>query len=99
MIQSLKNEFDLTGTLETVILDSNFNEAGSIYINTVQADISEGAWEGYYFTDYPVTITAVANPGYQFVGWSGDMEAMENSIHVSLKEGGVALTALFQKTK
>ena len=99
MIQSLKNEFDLTGTLETVVLDSNFNEAGSIYINTVQADISEGAWKGYYFTDYPVTITAVANPGYQFIGWSGDMETMENSICVSLKEGGVALTALFQKTK
>lgn len=99
MIQSLRNEFDLAGTVETVVLDTNNIEAGNIYINTVQVDLSDGAWEGKYFTDYPVTVTAVSNPGYEFVGWSGDEESQENSINIYLEEGGTTLTAVFKEKK
>ncbi len=96
MIESLKNEFDLSGTVETVKLSINAAEAGNVYINTIQADMSEGEWEGQYFTDYPVKVTAQANPGYRFAGWSGSYESTDTEIRVAVEEG-IQLTALFEK--
>ena len=97
MIESLRKEFDLYGTVEMVVLETNDTEAGKIYINTTEADVSEGKWTGQYFTDYPVNITAVPNPGYRFVGWSGTYEISEESIKVAVPEGGMVLTAVFEK--
>lgn len=97
MIESLRKEFNLYGTVEVVSLDINDTEAGKVYINTTEADVSNGTWTGQYFTDYPVDITAVANPGYRFVGWSGSYEIAEESIQVGVVEGGISLTAVFEK--
>ena len=99
MIQSLRNEFGLTGSVETMKIECNNAEAGIVYVNTVQADFSKGAWEGQYFTDYPVTVTAVANPGYEFVGWIGNIETEENCITMNLTEGENAYTAVFKEVK
>lgn len=97
MIEALRQEFDLYGTVEEVSLQTNDNEAGKIYINTTEADISDKPWTGKYFTDYPIQVSAVANPGYRFVGWQGTYEVTENVIEVPVLEGGVQLTAIFEK--
>lgn len=97
MIEALRQEFDLYGTVEEVSLQTNDNEAGKIYINTTEADISDKPWTGKYFTDYPIQVSAVANPGYRFVGWQGTYEVTENVIEVPVFEGGVQLTAIFEK--
>ena len=97
MIEALRQEFDLYGTVEEVSLQTNDNEAGKIYINTTEADILDKPWTGKYFTDYPIQVSAVANPGYRFVGWQGTYEVTENVIEVPVIEGGVQLTAIFEK--
>lgn len=97
MIQSLRNEFGLNGTVEEVRLDISDPEAGHIYINTTEANVTEGAWYGNYFTDYAVNIRAEANPGYRFVGWSGSYEISEESIEVGIVDGGINLIAVFEK--
>lgn len=51
----------------TVTLDVEPREAGSIQISTI---IPSGyPWEGIYFTNIPVTVTALPNPGYRFINW------------------------------
>jgi hypothetical protein len=45
-------------------------EAGRIQINTIIPD--ELPWNGIYFNGAPVTLTAIANPGYVFNYWLSD---------------------------
>ena len=97
----LAEEFGLKGTCETVTLSVNDEEAGYITMNTITPDMKNGEWSGSYFTDYPVTVTAVANKGYTFVGWqcdtlSGDDEEKE-TVTVDIPEGGLEIQAQFRK--
>lgn len=91
----LKEEFDLSGTIETVNLSVNSPEAGKIKMNT--SEITAKSWQGRYFTDYPVKITAETNPGYRFVGWIGDYAGTEETIEIEISEGGISLEAVFEK--
>ena len=97
MIQSLRNEFGLTGTVENVTITTNDSEAGKIHINTITPEFVNGTWTGKYITDYPVTVTAEENPGYRFVGWSGASSSVDETIKVDVTSGGVTLTAIFEK--
>ena len=97
MKKSLVNEFGLSGIEGQLILDINDTEAGTISVNTLTPDLVEGAWSGQYFIDYPVTVTATANPGYRFVGWIGDFEGYEETMDVTVKEEGMYLQAVFEK--
>lgn len=97
----LAEEFGLTGTRETLSLSVNDSEAGKILLNTIEPDLSGGEWRGSYFTDYPVTVTAVANRGYCFKEWRLDCEAgsagEEVELTVEIPAGGLALQAVFEK--
>ena len=90
----LAEEFGLTGTLETVIITTEDAGRGTVTVNTSQIDLSDGSWSGQYYTDYPITVTAQANPGYRFAGWKGDTHETGETITVSL-DGGAALEAVF----
>ena len=65
----LAEEFGLKGTLETVKVTVNLPEAGRVALNTITPDLSGGEWSGRYYTDYPVSLEAKAEEGYDFVGW------------------------------
>lgn len=97
MKQGLVNEFSLSGVRANVELNINDTEAGMIYINTIKPELTDGSWTGEYFIDYSVTVTASANPGYRFVGWSGSSEASDAAIEVPVTEGGISLTAIFER--
>ena len=93
-MQHLAEEFNLTGTLETVQITSAHPEMGTVTVNTSQIDLSGGSWTGQYYTDYPITITATPEPGYTFVGWKGDTG--ETSTQITLPvTGGISLEAVF----
>lgn len=94
--EHLKEEFGLTGTLETLTVITGDPEMGTVTVNTSQIDLSGGSWSGQYFTDYPVTITAEAQEGYEFLGWKGDADGSGNSLTLSV-EGSPTLEAVFAK--
>lgn len=91
----LAEELGLSGSLETVTIRNEQPEGGTVMVNT--ATVSAAEWTGQYFTDYPITVTAVAADGYRFAGWSGDLEGLEAQAEVEVSEGGIALTAKFEK--
>lgn len=94
--QYLAEEFGLEGSLQPLTISINDPLAGTVYVNTATPDLSGGSWTGQYYTDYPVTVTAEANPGYTFVGWEGGTSAA--TIELTLEEGGAVLYAVFEKT-
>lgn len=92
----LAEEFGLTGTPEVVSVSVADPNMGSIQVNTSRIDLSRGNWKGEYFTDYPITITAIANEGYEFLGWKGDADTTEDTITIPV-DGGISLEAVFAK--
>lgn len=95
----LAQEYDLTGSLETIVIKINNDNAGYIRLNSIMPSFSNGVWNGQYFTDYPISITAVPNEGYEFVRWEGSIESSEASHEVYLEEGGIVLHAVFEKAE
>lgn len=99
ILPHMAEEFSLTGTLETLTLRVNNPEAGTIQLNTITPDMAQGSWSGQYYTDYPVTLTAVAKEGYTFVGWEGSTASDNTTIQTTLTKGGATLRAVFEKTE
>lgn len=79
----LKETLELQGDSINLTVNANDVSAGSVTINTITPDLTDGAFTGYYFYDYPVTITAAAKAGYTFAGWSGDSESTEETITIT----------------
>ncbi|MCZ0703126.1 hypothetical protein J2T56_001442 [Natronobacillus azotifigens] len=66
----LGDQFELTVTFEE-------QDKGTILVNGRDLFMYEGVnydstWSGVYFESLPVVVEAVANEGYQFVGWGDD---------------------------
>ncbi len=95
-MESLAKTFQLQGELTRIRVSVNDPAGGVVRVNT--ADLEPcGAWEGYYYSDFPVTVSVRANEGYRFAGWRGDVSGAEDTIVVSLKAGEVSLQAVFEK--
>jgi hypothetical protein len=63
----LISHFNLTKSVD-ITLHVQPPGAGVVKISTVTPDVYP--WTGKYFDGNPVTVTAIANPGYTFTGWS-----------------------------
>lgn len=97
IVPYMAEEFGLSGTLEEVTLKVNDAAGGTIKLNTTTPDVSEGSWSGKYYTDYPVTVTAIPAEGYEFVGWSRSITSDSAIIEVEVVAGGITLEAVFEK--
>lgn len=95
MLQYLKEEFGLRGTVENVSVGCS--TGGSVQLNTIMIPAETECFTGQYFTDYPIELAAIPEEGYRFVGWSGDVTGGSASMEVRIKTGGVVLQALFEK--
>jgi len=96
--QHLAQEFGLTGSLETVTIETAQPEMGTVQVNTSVIDLSSGTWSGKYFTDYPITVTATPKDGCTFIGWKGASGETAPTIELSMENGPV-LEAVFAKVK
>ena len=97
IVPYMAEEFGLIGTLENVTLKINDVEGGNVKLNTTMPDLSKGNWTGKYYTDYPITVTAIPSHGYEFVGWSGSVPADSATIEAEVVTGGITLEAVFEK--
>ena len=76
----------------------NNNDWGTVKINTITPEIRTTGWNGLYFTNSEITLTAIPNEGYEFAGWSGIAEGKRKKTKVTLTESGTA-KATFRKIK
>lgn len=97
VLEDMKNELPLQGDLASVEIRISDTEAGGVKVNSVYPDLKNGYWCGEYFTDYPITVIAEPNDGYEFIGWRGTVESTESEIEVDLQQNGVVLEAVFLK--
>ncbi len=67
---------------------------GKLHLSTI--NIPTNPWSGIYFENVPVEITAIADPGYVFTGWSDSN--LPNQEQVTLNFSGTYnLTAYFEE--
>ncbi len=87
----------------TIPLTLNLSEvdAGKIKVNTVVIEPATPGvpqnpypWNGLYFKNVPITLTAVANPGFVFSHWSGDVNSTDATI-IFDPENSANITAHF----
>ncbi len=72
-----------------------FGQGGTVVLNTIAPELQNGEWRGVYFTDYPVTATAIPADGYRFAGWQGTYESDEETIEAAVTKDGICLRAVF----
>lgn len=72
------------------------SECGSITLNTIVPELTQGEWSGRYLTDYPVTVTAQPVEGYRFVGWEGSCTAEDACLEAEVSAEGICLRAVFE---
>lgn len=62
----IQSRFNLAAQVN-VTLDVLPAGAGRVHINTIEP--GPNPWTGVYFNGVPITVTAIANPGYTFAYW------------------------------
>lgn len=91
-LEDMKEYLHLNGSLQTITLQTN--GGGKVQVSSVIADTSSGRWTGKYFSDSPVTITAIPDEGQEFTGWSGDASGSDKTITITLNQA-LNITASF----
>lgn len=97
--QQLLEYFDLSGTAKVTLKTDP--SKGAIKINTIEIDEetkgveNSASWQGVYYKGVPVEITALAKPGYKFVGWEGDYKSAKETLEIDLNRD-VELKAVFK---
>ena len=75
--QHIEQKFDLNGHTQLNIMVVPTG-SGKVKVNRIV--IPDDEWEGHYFYDIPIKLTAIPEPGYRFTQWSGESESAETSI-------------------
>ena len=93
----MKNSFDLSDSV-SVTIETSDSSAGYVQINTTSLE-GLTSMTGEYFTEYPITLTAVSAAGKSFVGWECDGCVIEDvnaeMIEISLS-GDCTIKAMFE---
>jgi len=98
--QHIREKFELSANLD-VTLNVSDDSQGYIAINTININVqTQGVeehpypWTGIYFNNVPVTLKAVALPGYVFSHWSGNSSSTQAEITLTPVEN-ISLIAHF----
>lgn len=98
MVKYLKDDLGLSGIPARIEVETNNTEAGDVVVNTCRVEFNDKSkWQGEYYTDFPIVLTAVPDQGYRFVRWENDVSSREESITVNFDENGIVLKAVFEE--
>lgn len=84
------------GEYYELTLSANDADGGEVVLNTVKPDLTDSEWKGTYFSDYSVTLTAEPAQGFEFTGWSSDIESSDPTITLQL-EDNTSVIANFER--
>ncbi len=87
--QHLRSHFNLKNEV-SVTLSVEPEGAGSIQISTITPNVYP--WEGIYFTDVEIEITALPNPGYKFDQWANN--SFIDNIYEAVQRGEFTATRM-----
>ncbi|MDO5560876.1 MAG: CotH kinase family protein [Oscillospiraceae bacterium] len=98
--KQMKTALNLSGNLTDVTIKNT--GTGMTMINTVKT--SEDEWTGSYYTDYPVTVSAVPDEGCTFKEWkvtsAGKTQVYNDStINVDLTQDPVIIEAVYESSQ
>lgn len=77
MWQHFQNRFGLSSP-KIVTISTDETEGGFIKLNSLM--LNSFPWSGKYFEGVPITLEAIPQPGYKFIGWSGNANSTERII-------------------
>lgn len=97
VLQHIAQEFELSGDTSVIEIDIENPDGGTVKVNTHTIEEGTAHWSGEYLVEVPMTLTAVPDEGYEFVGWSGDVTSSDATIDVELDKEVVSLNAIFKK--
>lgn len=100
--QHIRERFEIENNIN-VNLDVSDELQGYIKINTIELlETTPGVeenpypWTGIYFKSIPLTLTALAKPGFEFTHWSGDSDSTDSTIVIN-PQTDIELTAHFRE--
>ncbi len=74
----ITQEFDLSGYYHIAVNDVD-TAAGYTKLNSL--NLMSKNWAGFYFNDVPISLSAIAYPGYSFAGWGhSSLDANKNQL-------------------
>ena len=88
----MKSYLQLDGDLQEITIVKKGE--GKIKINSITPEFKDGKWVGKYYSNIPITITAISSDSSKFQGWSGDSDSKEETITLDLKKA-TQITAEF----
>lgn len=89
-----------------IIFDTNAPISTDVWLNTIgwpyamavaiegEGNVLRTPWKDAVFAGELITLTALPDPGWEFVGWSGDASGTTNPLDLTIA-GETAVTALF----
>ena len=80
--EHVREQFQLSGDMQ---IDIHVLDARGGVVRVAGIAV-EDEWSGTYYLDVPVSLLAVAAPGYTFAGWSGSVTSEKPRIEVSAME-------------
>ena len=97
VLQHIAQEFELSGDTSVIEIDIENPDGGTVKVNTRTIEEGTAHWSGEYLVEVPMTLIAVPDEGYEFVGWSGDVTSSDAAIDVEFDKEVVSLNAIFKK--
>ena len=95
MRNHLRSHFKV-GNDAKVTIYTNDAKAGYVQLNSLT--LKSFPWSGTYFKNVPISVRAVARPGYKFVRWEDDNKGENTHAGISVKLAGTeSYTAIFEK--
>ncbi len=91
--EHIRNHFSISQNQTVSIQVEGCNDA-SIQVNTIQ--VKNFPWDGIYFNEIPIELTALAPNGYRFVRWEGDIFSNEAIIELVMTSD-MSVTAIFEE--
>jgi hypothetical protein len=81
----MKSQFGLGNEL-AISIDVSDKNAGKVKVNTIYP--INYPFNGIYFEDVPIKLTATPKPGYKFIRWEGSSNSTNQSIAYDMKAQG-----------